>query len=203
MAGQSNPCRLLAALNDVHPDAVDMDTLAVLPGLGLNRRQISDAAGVLERLGFASRPEPGRYQLTGAGVLALKQAVTITGGPNGPNQNPRHVKNTLRARIWRALRIKQKASLTDLLTAATTDADRQPENNARTYLSALRRAGYVVVLARREPGIAETSNGFKKWLLLRDSGPQAPIYRERYGEVFDPNTGERWPLTTDAEQEVA
>ena len=37
----------------------------------------------------------------------------------------------------------------DLLLAATTEADKQPENNARTYLSALRRAGYVVVLAVR------------------------------------------------------
>ena len=89
-----------------------------------------------------------------------------------------------------AMRHLRKASLPELLTivpGATTA-------NLHHYLCALEKAGYLRKLVIRRPGSAITSNGFQRWVLIRDSGPRAPSFSPRRNQVFDRNTGETFDL---------
>lgn len=194
MTRPSNPMRLLAYLHTAHPGS--RDTARCAQQTGLDRRQISNAAGTLIHLGYAERVGTGDYRITRPGIDAARDAVPITSGPNGPLSVVRRYPNSLRQRLWRALRIARKSSLPELLLSAARDTDRDPETNAHGYLGALKRAGYVVDLARREPGYALTSNGYKQWLLLRDTGPEAPVWRRARKQLYDPNTGVTIDLTT-------
>ncbi len=123
----------------------------------------------------------------------------LTSGPRGPWAiNGRHkvVTGTIRDRVWRMLRIRRKVSVPEvigLLSDASDSADAydRMKSNVQKYLRALNRAGYLVPM-RKEPGTALTSNGHNRYMLVRDTGPVAPIMRAR--EVFDPNEGRSYEL---------
>jgi hypothetical protein len=59
------------------------------------------------------------------------------------------------------------------------------ERLARTFLKALARAGIVKALADRAPGAAPTSNGNRRFKLVRDLGRRAPITGRDF--ITDPN----------------
>jgi hypothetical protein len=99
----------------------------------------------------------------------------------------------VRQKIWSAFRIARKATLADLATAAMApgaDADKTIEN-ARKYLKGLCRGGIAAELPVRERGHAPTSNGFKRFSLVLDLGPRAPVVTS--AGVFDPNKRETIP----------
>lgn len=188
MSGPSNT--LLAALRS---DAcLTVDELAAVTGLE-NRAVVKAAAALIAR-GLADRAEVGCFTLTIQGQTFRAEGGAVTCGPAGPltqtYRRPR--RQVLRDRLWAALRIKGKASLPELLEVAG-NGERDAANSARRYTAALARAGYLREL-RREAGSAPTSNGFKRYALIRDTGPAAPQLRVRTHELFDPNTGEIVPL---------
>lgn len=181
---------LLAALRS---DAcLTVDELAAATGLE-NRAVVKAAAALIGR-GYADRAEVGCFTLTAQGQTFRETGGAVTCGPAGPltqaYRRPR--RQVLRDRLWAALRIKGKASLPELLEVAG-NGERDAANSAQRYTAALARAGYLREL-RREPGSAPTSNGFKRYALIRDTGPAAPQLRVRTHELFDPNTGEIVPL---------
>lgn len=166
-----------------------------------SKKAIVMAAGVLAERGLLERPAPGLYRLTPAGRIALANGAEIKGGPRRTHLTAVQ-ENSLRARLWRAMRAMNKFGLDDLLLRAATGTEGDAANNAIKYVNVLERAGYLLRLRQRLPGEAPTSPGFPRWILLRNSGPRPPVWRKRHAEILDPNTGKTYPLAPPA-REVA
>ena len=112
-------------------------------------------------------------------------------GPKGPHGKLHVVQGTLRQKAWLAMQIKGKFSLSDLVRNAV-GADckaKDPRNNIGRYVKALTAVGILVEMKRRLAPASPTSNGEKRWMLVRDVGGQAPVARIA-GGVYDPNSGQ-------------
>lgn len=183
--------KLLTAIGQASPDEC-ITEVRLVELTRLEAKQVENAALTLRRRELATRVGPGCLKLTDAGREALAAGATITSGPNGPQPGKRIFTDTLRSRIWTALRIRQKASIPDLimLTAQGNAREKALESNIGKYLRALAKAGFVSKMPRREPGTAITSNGYVRWLLIRNTGPLAPVWRPGKSSVYDPNTTE-------------
>lgn len=186
-------------------DATDQVRLAdVIRESGLDNQQAVNACEKLVQHGYLNRNrcaggkvKPGQYTLTRSGRLAMEAGAKLISGPKGPHGKPKIVVNTLREKVWRALRIRQKLSAPEavsLLCDADADSEtlKRMADNVQKYLRTLRRAGYLADM-RREPGSSLTSNGFKRYLLVRDTGSLAPVKR-RNGNVYDPNDGKEYGI---------
>ena len=161
---------------------------------GASRKDTAKACAILLSRGLADRPKLGCYCLNEAGRIALEAGAMPRSGPRGPKSGrPRQVKNSLRSRLWAALRRLKKASLADLLPLAANGREQNALSNGRQYLIHLRKAGIIVALEQRDPGESPTSNGYLRHMLLRDLGPLAPIHSRRRNGLFDPNSGEILP----------
>lgn len=163
--------------------------------LGLTRRQVSDGAALLLRRDYLIRTAVGCYQLTDAGLAAASSGEVIRSGPKGPNGKARVVSNTFRQRAWRSMRIRRAFSIADIVADAATEEDGNPKGNATRYVYHLKSAGYVAELPRRQPGSALTSNGFKRFMIARDTGPLAPVFRVDQQIFHDLNTGKDMPCS--------
>ena len=180
---------------------VDSTDLVELDGIvrvsGLERKQVINACEKLVTHGFLIRQtysdgkvKPGKFRLTDEGRIALEAGANLKSGPKKPSGKARDTAGSLREKVWRLLRIRQKASVPEVVgllcdgeaTAKTIEAT---TNNVQKYLRALRATGYLIEM-RREPGSKPTSNGFKRYLLVRDTGPLAPTRRGK-DCVYDPN----------------
>lgn len=184
------PTKILNHLSDGTCQTID----AIEVSLGLTRRQVSDGAAKLIMRGLVERIEAGCYQLTAAGVAAKEQGVEIKSGPwrkdTARVRNP--VRDTFRQRIWNAIRMSRSFTIGDLVIVAGR-GEKDPENNAAWYVRHLRAAGYLAELPVRQKGTRLTSAGFKRWRLLEDTGPKAPVYQPKRKVVHDYNTGKDIP----------
>lgn len=197
MARQENgalPTAILNALSDGSCRTID----ELVTGLGLSRRQVSDGAAKLAYRKYLCRMERGCYQLTDAGVVAAQAGEIIKSGPIGPDTTGvrKKVTNTFRDRAWRSMRMRRQFTISDVAADAAREDDADPENNVSRYLRALRLAGYVVEMRLRQPGTRLTSAGFKRYSLIKDTGPIAPAYRPTIGAVHDFNTGKDVPCAS-------
>ncbi|MFY3986093.1 hypothetical protein ACOTJH_29165 [Achromobacter xylosoxidans] len=177
-------------------------SIAIARHTGLENRQISDACAKLESNGLLTHKKyadgtikPGCYLLTAAGRAALEAGVTIKSGPKGAHGKPRRTDGSLREKVWRLLRIRRKVSVPEAVALlcdgeATAQDIENVTNNVQKYLRALRLTGYLADM-RREAGQAPSSNGFKRYLLVRDTGPQAPT-RRAHNRVYDHNEGREY-----------
>jgi DNA-binding transcriptional ArsR family regulator len=161
--------------------------------LQLSRDQVRHALKTLERRGYAERRGDCVKATTG-GLAFLVAGKEITSGPKGP-----HVLGiegtSLRGRLWKALRLAQKASISDLLELAARRSESQAALNAKEYLNALVRSGHLIRLSRRAPSEWPVTTGESRYCLVLYTGPQAPQYNHRQKRVFDPNTGETFDLS--------
>lgn len=185
------PTALLQALSDG-----SCRTIADLErDLNLTRRQVSDAASLLLRRDYLLRMAAGCYQLSEAGKCAAEAGEVIKSGPKGQIGKVREAQNTLRERAWRSMRLRLRFTVPDLIADAATSDDRNPEANLQRYLRILRTAGYVVELPRRAEGTAMTSNGYKRWMLARNTGPRAPVALSKANAIHDFNIGKDAPCS--------
>lgn len=164
-----------------------LTTAALAEITGLEGRRVADACCRLVSRGWIVRRERGCFELSPEGRRAIANGETITSGPNGPltqGEPRRPRRRTIRDKIWTAMLTLRKFRIADLEMMAGAS-----HTNALKYALALEKAGYLTRL-RSEPGSAETSNGFVRWLLVRPTGASAPVYRSDRGEVFDRNTSE-------------
>jgi hypothetical protein len=153
------------------------------------RRKIVNATLKLMSRGLIERVERGCYQLTPEGVISRADCEALTSGPNAPHtaKAQKQRGNHLRQRVWRVMPVKIKFTIDDLLSVAAKGEEKNARNNVQKYLRHLCQAGYLREL-RRSPGDALTSNGFKRYQIIRHTGPLAPIPRNN--GVYDRNTGE-------------
>lgn len=177
-----------------------LEMLDAAPGAGLKFDQIA-AAGTaagnglewslrrLRRRGLVEL-DARRYRLTAAGRAFLAAGKRLTSGPRGPIAAKRLVKNTLRERVWRAIRIRRKFSAFEIIPLAASGTERDAEGNVCKYLRVLARSGFLAQLPTRRRGDSRAGSGYKRYLLVRDTGPQAPRWLPVRGIVYDPNTTE-------------
>ncbi|WP_321392756.1 helix-turn-helix domain-containing protein [Emcibacter sp.] len=161
----------------------------------LTRHALQDGAQKLLSAGYVERIEAGCYRLTNKGKTAKVDDTTLTSGPKGPLTFSKKTSfDSFTARIWRAMRVSRKFTVPDLVMLAKQGNEKEPEAAAGKYIRRLYQAGYLQLLPRREKGTAPTSNGFKKYLLVRDDGELHPRYRPKTGKVYDPNTKKNYEL---------
>lgn len=172
--------------------AAGRDIDALVAELDLNRRQITNATVKLLQKGLILRQRDGVLRLTEDGVAAAAEGTVIRGSRQKVSRSQR---NTFRERAWRSMRVRRRFTISEVVSDAAGPDDRQPDDNARRYVSRLRQAGFVMELPRRAPGTALSSNGFKRFALVRNSGPRAPVWCGEKGTVHDFNTGEDHPCT--------
>lgn len=177
-----NAQKLLTAIRDA--DLRKCITEAHLVELtGLNANQVRQSAATLCKNGLLEKTGKGCHKITRAGKQAL------AAGENG--RGARVWPDTLRVRIWRAIRIRRKFSIADIIALVADENSRGDiTSNVQKYVRALTLAGYLVEMSRREQGTAPTSNGYKRWWLqdAKDTGPKAPVWRAGKKSVYDPNT---------------
>lgn len=182
---------VLGALDgDVCLTLDELDTTVV----DLPRGEIVKAAGKLVEQDFAERVERGCFQLTARGRQAKAEGHVIKAGPKRPHTGRvRTIKqDTLRQRAWNVMRLGQPFTVPDLALAAAC-GERRPENNLQKYCAWLVKAGYLILLPTRVPGTRPGSNGFRRYRLVDDTGPQAPLFKPRTRSVFDVNKREERP----------
>ncbi|MCE7915384.1 MAG: hypothetical protein DYH15_12090 [Nitrosomonas sp. PRO4] len=159
---------------------------------GLKPEQVQSSTALLRSHGYIKVVDQGCYRVTQAGIKAFESDTNLRSGPKGPIRGVHIVKDTLRVRVWRAIRIRQSVSIPELAGIVKNGTERNPEINIRKYLVALEGAGYLIRMKKRMPGTSPTSNGFARWRLdlEKNTGPEAPVWRQHKGTIFDPNTGE-------------
>lgn len=162
---------------------------------GLMEKQVEAATQNLHKNGFIKRVEPGCYRITQSGIIALDRKTSLRSGPKGETSVKIH-KDSLRVRVWRAIRIRQSFSIPELLPIVTKGSEKDATSNIYKYLTALEAAGYLIRMGRKMRGTALTSNGFARWRLdpLKDTGPKAPVWRMSKGTIYDPNRDEEITL---------
>lgn len=156
---------------------------------GLSCDQIHSGIGTLERRGFAQRLGDGRVKATAAGLAFLAAGKEINLGPKGPRVAETEG-TSLRSRLWRALRLAQKATIPELLQLAARGSEGNAADNAKDYLNALVRSGHVIRLSRRATCELPVTTGATRYSLALNTGPLPPQYNRHQKRVYDPNTGE-------------
>lgn len=193
MVDRHHPGKAPTALLQLLRDGSTLTVDDVLAQLDLTRQQVSSAAMCLSRRGYLHWLGAGRYQLNEQGIAAAIAGEVIKSGPRGTRNPVKGVRNTLRERAWRSMRLRRRFTALDLVADAATEADAHPEYNIYRYLRLLKSAGYVVELPNRTAGAAPNSRGCKRWILAIDTGPRAPALRSRMASIHDFNTGEDVP----------
>jgi hypothetical protein len=158
---------------------------------GLTETQVARAAITLRRNDLLEKTGMGCHKLTSAGLEALAGA-NVHSGPRGKQQSGKRIfKDTLRIRVWRAIRIRRKFTVPELIVLVADENSRGDiTSNVQKYVRALAKAGYLIEMPKREQGTALTSNGYKRFWLqdAKDTGPKAPVWRLELKTVYDPNT---------------
>lgn len=158
--------------------------------LNATKRQISDAAAMLARRGLLKREKRGLYRLTERGEEFFHSGARLSSGPMAAHGKVLKHRDTFRERVWRSIRIRRHFTIGEVVSDAARDGERDAHSNAGRYIRTLVRAGYVRELQRRQEGAALTSNGFKAFVLTKNTGPIAPVWRPRCALLHDFNTGE-------------
>lgn len=88
---------------------------------------------------------------------------------------------------WQAMRVMRRFTSADLLMTCPAIG----ESGLHKYMRALANTGFTRCV---QPRVSGRPGSRDVWMLVRDTGPQAPIKRWKGGGVFDPNTGHEHEL---------
>lgn len=153
----------------------------VVESSGLKKKAVQEAVTRLKDKKAIS----GKSKGTHSSLKITEAGQRLTGKPLAirvPQKN--NPLNTLRSRVWRALRMKRRSTIKDLLRVCTEEGSKPSDiANVGTYFRYLARAG---ILSRAlEPG----KSGYS-WILRKDLGPKNPQLHKNHEAVTDPNNGE-------------
>lgn len=166
----------------------------LVAALGTSREGTRLSCKALHKRGYATFTE-GILTITDAGRAVLASGTELRSGPESRNVSTR-AGNTLRARAWRAMRMRDGFSLDDLLTMLCDGSEAYAEKNLGDYIRALACAGYLLALPRRGDGPHP-----QRYRLRRDrnTGREAPAFNKATRTLTDLNTGEVFRIPTRAE----
>jgi DNA-binding MarR family transcriptional regulator len=159
----------------------------------LSETQVRRALEALVRRGYVERLGINQVKATTEGLSLLQNGKDITSGPKGPRMSEAQ-RTSLRHRLWKAMRLAKKASVSDLMELAARGSECGATQDAKAYLNVLVRSGHLMRLSRRAHSEWPITTGESRYCLVLDTGPQAPQYNRRQKRVFDPNTGETFQL---------
>lgn len=183
---------LAAMANPYSSSAATIEELA--SRLPIGHKQIATAAARLMQRDYVERLETGVYRLTLTGREALQAGVSLTSGPHRGRRKHPVFANTLQQRAWNAIRLQNgRFTIPDIVQLAATQDDKNPEQSLQRFFYRLTRSGYLAELPTRVAGHSQTSNGFKQWRLVRDTGDCAPKWLEAQKAFKDWNTREVFP----------
>ena len=185
--------KLLEALGQAGPPGMSVEALA--QQIGGTYPSVQKSCALLLRRGMADRVDRGRYRLSQAGQTALATGRRIHRGAKIGGH--RYCSGSFQEKLWRALRMRRKATTMDMVTIANPeekygDAFILKLRQAQHYLRSLCRAGFVTALKSRSEGTSPQSRGYLCWLLIRDTGPKCPSVSK--GICYDHNTGQEIEL---------
>lgn len=192
--------KVLAAL----PEGQCMTIPELVERTGLAYELVKSKLLVLTRHKFTMRRERGCYLITAAGLDARQSGgAPVRSGPKRAHTGLRRKPEgqTDRDKAWSALRRLRKASIPELIELIDPKNPAAAHSHLRRYLRALVQAGLLSELRARDPGADPVhSRGFKRFVLVEDTGAQAPVLSDRGGvrQVRDPNTGKVFPLDRSA-----
>lgn len=182
----------IAVMGAIADRTVTIDELAhALPVI--SRKDISDAAGRLLRRDYLERLETGVYRLTLTGRQSLAAGAALTSGPHrGRRKHPAYA-DTLQQRAWNGMRLLQRFTIGDINQLAARSGYETSEAALQKFVNRLTHCGYVTELPLRRKGTAVSSNGFKQFRLVRDTGAAAPRWLDASRAFKDWNTREIFP----------
>lgn len=102
---------------------------------------------------------------------------------------PRKKTHGLRQQAWWVMRRRVVFTLPELLATVASGTERDAQGNLGKYVKALADAGLLAIDGRAAPE-SLTSNGCIRYRVVIDNGRKAPVWRQRNGGVYDPNTGD-------------
>lgn len=181
-----NATHQIAVLGALSVEPVNLNDL--VGRLPIDRARTIAAVGRLISRGLAERSEVGVYALSQAGADGLRDGLAIGGDPHKVRKDPVYA-DSLRQRAWRAMRIAGRFTIADIARSALR-GERDGEDAIRRFFTALTAAGYLVERHGRVQGTAPSSNGFKVWQLVRDTGEWAPRYVQAKRHFVDRNSRE-------------
>lgn len=193
MINAAKPGTVPTALLHYLQDGACLTVDQMVERLGISRRQAMDAASRLIRRDYLEKMAVGCFQLTDAGIAAAASGKVITSGPMGKTGAIPVHKDTFRQRAWTSMRFNRRFTIGQIVRAAAREGEKNARENARKYIAQLCRAGFVKEMPRRAPGTAIGSSGFKRFMLVRDTGRRAPVFRAEMQVMRDFNTGEDVP----------
>lgn len=158
----------------------------IATAIAAGKPAVVNAVQQLKRRGLVAIDAPGRYVATDAGAAWVASGQIIKGGQ--AISRPRTVTRGLRQRAWWVMRARKTLSLPELLATLADGSEKDAAGNLGRYLKRLAQAGFLAAQARR------TGSGHLRYRVTRDNGRLAPVVRQSAGVVFDPNSGEVFPL---------
>lgn len=159
--------------------------------LGKDKAGVVKAIQAIKRRGLVEIPERGAYALTAEGIAWVNAGKVIKAGQG---VRPRTATRGLRQRAWWVIRARKIVTLPELLSTLVESGEKGAASNLSSYLGPLVKVGFLAVMKQRAPGSAITSNGHRRYQMIRDNGRLAPVIRQKDRVVFDPNTGEVFPF---------
>lgn len=151
----------------------------------------------LKQEGYATA-RAGQLHITEAGTRALAVGFSSNYGPRKGAAQSRQ-RPTLRAKAWRAMRIRDGFSLDDLLTMLCDGTERYAATNLADYIRALVGAGYLLPMPRRGNGPHPQRYRLRR---ERNTGPEAPAWNKQTRILVDHNTGETIVVPPVSKQEA-
>lgn len=106
----------------------------------------------------------------------------MTATDAAPAPRPRLRINPIRTRLWRAMRILRDFTIGDIVAVCEMTS----RASVTTFFFELRRAGYL--LKRTSPRRPS------RFRLLRDTGPNCPVFVRCRHAMWDPNNAQEYPL---------
>lgn len=162
------------------PDMITVTDLVTRTGVG--RSSVSRYLRALTAAGYLSaNPAP-------VGQAGTWQLVKDVGhhAPRVRRDGSPVTKGEIIGQLWVAMCGLRDFDFRDLMQNASIEI---PEATARDYCKRLLAAGYLRVLRKADP----QRSLIARYRLIRSSGPKAPQV-QRVRQVYDPNTGDVYPL---------
>jgi len=184
-------------------DPISLDILAA--STGKTKREIVKMTQTLKKRGYITVCDAldarlgtgarGIYLPTEAGIAFASTDGEIKPGKTGPR--PRNRTVGLRERAWWHFRAHSVATIKDLLSTHANGTEKAAQDNLYKWVIALEAVGILKRLPMKQP--AKQSKGRVVWSLAKDLGPAAPVWRQIAKTVFDPNSGEVFPIKKEGE----
>jgi hypothetical protein len=114
---------------------------------------------------------------------------------------PRKAKG-LREQAWWLIRQRGRFSINTLLETLATGQEADAPGNLLKYISQLENVGVVKRSKHRLPADPHVigSTGYTVWMLQKDLGRSAPVWRKRDRAMYDPNANQLLTPTAAAQE---